>query len=174
MQYVDLGPLLLVVVTFVALACVVGVTAGRTRGGASGVRSGVVVLLVGSVVAVLTVTLGGVASTPGLLKEAGATVNLAPFRDIKTVLQGGNGQLILLNIVGNVVMFVPVGLLLGLLLRRPIVSVGLTWLLSIAIELIQFAAQRAADIDDVMLNGVGAVIGVFFAFAVLRAFPWLV
>lgn len=174
MQYVDLGPLLLVVVAFVSLACVVGVTAGRTRGGACGVRSGVVVLLVGSVVAVLTVTLNGTPSTPGLLEESGATVNLVPFRDIKAVLAGGNAQLILLNIIGNVVMFLPVGLLVGLLLRRPIVSVGLTWLLSIAVELLQFSAHRAADIDDVMLNGAGAVMGVLFASVILRAFPSLV
>ncbi len=71
------------------------------------------------------------------------------------------------NTIGNVVLFMPFGILLPLLdLRfRSITKVILTAAcLSLSIEAIQFALRfvgsgRAVDIDDVLLNTLGACLG---------------
>jgi glycopeptide antibiotics resistance protein len=81
--------------------------------------------------------------------------------------------------LGNIAAFVPLGLLLPLAfkLRWPIVTVGLVALaLSVGIELGQATisewlgyAYRSTDIDDVILNVLGALVGatafVLFSFA---------
>ena len=70
------------------------------------------------------------------------------------------------NVFGNVALFLPFGMLLPLLYRRrSIVSVLLAALIaSASIELIQhgerrFGIARTSDVDDVILNVSGALIG---------------
>ncbi|WP_172812400.1 VanZ family protein [Corynebacterium timonense] len=63
-----------------------------------------------------------------------------------------------LNFLGNVALFVPV----GLLARRRAVPVGVG--LSVAIELTQFAtATGYTDIDDLIFNTLGAALGGWLA-----------
>ncbi|WP_281285305.1 VanZ family protein [Cellulomonas xylanilytica] len=66
-----------------------------------------------------------------------------------------------LEAVANVVMFVPFGVLVGLLVRRAWVVVALATTTSAAIELNQllFLASRVATVQDVVLNTLGAVVG---------------
>ena len=75
-------------------------------------------------------------------------------------------------------MFVPLGILVPLLMRRP--SWGKVLLtsaaLSVTIELLQLAAQRlfsgghVADVNDFMWNAVGGLIG-YAIFVMLRGLP---
>jgi glycopeptide antibiotics resistance protein len=97
--------------------------------------------------------------------DAGGTgLNLTPFAEIRRVLDSP-GERQYLNVVGNVAMFVPVGALLAWLLQRwrvvsaTVIGVGL----SVGIELTQLSLGRVGDIDDVILNSAGALLGAVLA-----------
>jgi glycopeptide antibiotics resistance protein len=88
--------------------------------------------------------------------------NLVPFRSMRHDW-GAGGWSFWVNLVGNVVAFVPFGVLVPRCRTRPTSawSVGLVALaLSGAIELAQYlSGRRIADIDDVLLNVAGALLG---------------
>ncbi len=96
----------------------------------------------------------------------GTGLNLRLFQEINRNLDNRDGSATL-NLVGNVLMFVPVGALVAWLSRRARVltaaSVGL--LLSVAIEATQLGLGRVGDIDDVLLNSAGALLGGVLAVA---------
>lgn len=91
--------------------------------------------------------------------------NFAPFRQIVFFLQLGEEYRAFarLNLIGNLALFVPLGMLLPMYDRkrfstvRRIVTFGI--LLSISIECLQFFVGRTVDVDDVMLNTLGTTIG---------------
>ena len=91
---------------------------------------------------------------------------LALFESYKTVLNGGNPEL-LRSCFMNMVLFYPVGLLAFVLLPQKwapylkILLIGLTFgLLSAGIECAQYVyALGQAEVDDVLHNTLGAVIG---------------
>ena len=90
--------------------------------------------------------------------------NLVPFRTIKFFLSDSvSTSSAFFNLAGNVLLFVPLGLLLPLVVRSTatLVRTALATLaLSISFEIYQRTAQIGkADIDDVMLNTLGGVIG---------------
>ncbi|MEP7360741.1 MAG: VanZ family protein [Chloroflexota bacterium] len=100
--------------------------------------------------------------------ESNVRVNLRPFATIWPALRHGPGTFVFANLMGNLLAFVPLGILLPLAFRRlawPLVIVaGLV--LSSSIEVTQFLISnnlghgyRAADIDDVIVNGAGTVVG---------------
>jgi glycopeptide antibiotics resistance protein len=96
--------------------------------------------------------------------DAGAGArNLVPGRTIAACAAAGGG-LFVWNVVGNVAAFVP----LGLALRGG--AVGRRWRLrwalaagaglSLLIEALQYrGGRRVADVDDVLLNALGALLG---------------
>ena len=98
--------------------------------------------------------------------DAGGTgLNLELFREIRRALNGGgSGHL---NLVGNVLMFVPVGALVAWLARRArvLTATGVGLLLSVGIEATQLGLGRVGDIDDVVLNAAGAAVGGVLAVA---------
>jgi glycopeptide antibiotics resistance protein len=67
------------------------------------------------------------------------------------------------QVVGNLIMLLPLGIYLPLLYRRAksFFAVSLAaFLISVSIELLQLATSfRSADVDDVLLNTLGAMIG---------------
>lgn len=89
-------------------------------------------------------------------------VNLIPFKSIVAGIRRG-GWLLNVNVIGNIVAFVPLGLLLpaiGGRLSAPgrVFCAGL--LVSASIEVLQWLfARRVADIDDLILNLAGALVG---------------
>jgi len=96
--------------------------------------------------------------------------NLVPFKTILVYLLGEKGLVIGgINLIGNIILLVPVGLL------GPLVFADITWkkmfVLAIAtgfaIEGLQVLLRVGIfDIDDVILNGLGVMIG-YWAFTVL-------
>ena len=88
-------------------------------------------------------------------------LNLAPFDWLWNTYEMGwermAGQLIL-----NILMFVPVGMLLPVVFRR-MRSLGWAALgalgFTVAIETVQYFIGRSADIDDVIMNVLGGLIG---------------
>jgi len=102
-------------------------------------------------------------------------LRLQAFRTIHFALKKGLGSREFTVLIGNLAAFVPLGLLLPQMFRRRslllVIVAGLA--LSIAIEVGQLAvsialgfAYRTADIDDVILNVTGAVLGYVIYLAV--------
>ncbi len=89
--------------------------------------------------------------------------NLVPLASISDLIRHTSRATALNNIGGNIVMFVPLGVLLPLLSRKLRSLGSLIWrvaLISAAIEILQLLTRvRATDVDDVILNVVGAAIG---------------
>ena len=98
--------------------------------------------------------------------------NLVPFRTIKLFLSDSvSASSAFFNLAGNILLFVPFGLLLPIVFRS-VASFGRTLLativLSVGFEVYQRTAQIGkADIDDVILNTLGGVIG-YALYSVLK------
>jgi glycopeptide antibiotics resistance protein len=97
--------------------------------------------------------------------------NLVPFRSMSRDLKE-QGVHLVVNFVGNLGVFAPFGALLPLALRGKTTAGQVAWwgfLLSAGIELAQFASgRRVADVDDVLLNVAGGLLG-FAAFRACQA-----
>ena len=93
---------------------------------------------------------------------APATVNLDPGATIGNYLRFGDALLSARNLGLNIALFVPAGLGLALWRRWGIGRVlPVAVLVSALVEALQYLVPlgRAADVDDVILNTVGAAIG---------------
>jgi glycopeptide antibiotics resistance protein len=106
-------------------------------------------------------------------------LRLWPGRTIVTFLQTGGWPMVV-NIVGNLAAFVPLGFLWPLL-RTGKTRAGevacLAAAVSLVIEVLQLGlGHRVADVDDVVLNALGGLIG-FGAYRLCclvgRGFAWL-
>ncbi|HUR16075.1 MAG TPA: VanZ family protein [Candidatus Limnocylindrales bacterium] len=104
--------------------------------------------------------------------DLGDRVNLDPFTTIERALQLGPRSSSYRLLIGNIVAFVPFGILLPLAFRRLFIVGGflIAVALSVVIELGQLAvstylgyAYRSTDVDDVILNVVGATLGLIVA-----------
>lgn len=88
--------------------------------------------------------------------------NLIPFHTIKIYLARAHIGVFLVNIVGNILMFAPIGVCVPLLWRRMRGFFRITLLgiaVSCGIELLQILTLRSVDIDDVILNSLGVLLG---------------
>lgn len=82
----------------------------------------------------------------------------------------------MINIVGNIVMFLPWGLGLPLLWKkyRSFIQLALMSLaLPVCIEFVQLFIGRSVDIDDVILNFTGAMLGGLVYLILSKLFPRL-
>ena len=93
----------------------------------------------------------------------GGAVNLEPLHTIRAYLrfyQRTGSWISVLNLLGNVLIFVPLGVLLPVLLRplrRWWLFLPLAALLAVGVEYVQYlTATGAADVDDSILNFAGA------------------
>ena len=87
--------------------------------------------------------------------------DFTPFWSYRAIMDGSEPQLLSENIM-NVAVFVPVGVLAGVMFR------GMTWIkalvigagVSVGIEVMQFVFKKGfSEVDDVMHNTLGCVIG---------------
>ena len=92
--------------------------------------------------------------------------NVTLFQEINRFYQYGKSHswdLFLINVVGNVVVFIPFGLLLPRLFtrcRNLFLTVLLSLELSLAVEVAQLLSRVGRfDVDDLLLNTVGGCIG---------------
>ncbi|MCR5539708.1 MAG: VanZ family protein [Ruminococcus sp.] len=87
-------------------------------------------------------------------------INIIPFVNILDYIDPAD---ILLNIPGNVMMFIPSGIILPILYKRlnsfwKVTAAGAG--MSLCIEILQLPfAVRASDVDDLILNTAGAMAG---------------
>ncbi|MDD6039397.1 MAG: VanZ family protein [bacterium] len=93
------------------------------------------------------------------------SVNLIPFRLIADFLFGDSKSqaFAVNNIVGNIVLFIPFGIYLTLFNpnKRIRVNTGIVAIASITVEILQYLFQVGVmDMDDVILNTLGGLIGI--------------
>ena len=100
--------------------------------------------------------------------------NLVPFREIKRFLVHRETlgiMAVMLNLVGNIVAFVPYGLFLPIMFpkNRSLWRIALlTFDFSFAVEVIQLVGKVGSfDVDDLMLNTLGGILG-YLLFVVLN------
>jgi len=98
----------------------------------------------------------------------GFSNNFIPFREILRYDFGS--KYFYINVVGNIVIFIPFGFFISLYLNsqkwnRPLL---ITFITSLTIELVQMFIGRSFDVDDILLNCLGGVCG-FLLFVGLSA-----
>lgn len=100
-----------------------------------------------------------------LLSAIGAserTISIIPFQSVMEMIRNKvSMSRIIENILGNMILFVPLGLLLPILLKKPIkIILYIAIIFSLSIEIVQFIlAMGSTDIDDLIFNVFGAIIG---------------
>ncbi|MEG0022284.1 MAG: VanZ family protein [Bacilli bacterium] len=90
-----------------------------------------------------------------------ANSNFIPFKEMFRYDFGT--RLFIKNIIGNIVLFIPYGFFIGyyLKLEKFKLSFLLTLVVSITIETTQLAIGRVFDIDDILLNVIGGLLGTY-------------
>ena len=93
--------------------------------------------------------------------------NFIPFKEI--LRYSITSRLFWKNVVGNMIMFLPFGFFISYYLKaeKPTLPLILTFIASIAVEIVQMCIGRVFDVDDILLNLLGGTIG-FCIFHVLR------
>lgn len=85
--------------------------------------------------------------------------NFIPFKEMFRYSIGSDG--FLKNVVGNIMLFIPYGFLTSYFLNNKKLSIItiLTIITSLTIETVQYYIGRVFDIDDIILNVIGGIIG---------------
>jgi len=117
----------------------------------------------------ITITLLKSVSLPELLspgREIFRSIELVPFNQIAGYLSGSlpvSSTVLVYNVFGNIVLFVPAGVYAALFGRSKglVVNMLYIFLISLSIELIQLVfGLGVCDIDDILLNCLGGLTGI--------------
>lgn len=94
--------------------------------------------------------------------------NLVPFTEIFRYPIGSTNFYI--NVIGNIVMFIPFGYFISTYIKpKRILPILLVSVISSAtVEFVQLCIGRSFDVDDIILNALGAIIG-FLIYVALNA-----
>ena len=92
-------------------------------------------------------------------ENAASGINLIPFKEMTRYSIGS--KLFYYNVIGNIVLFIPFGIFISDYLKAKRIShiLIVSTLISLTAELIQYNIGRAFDVDDIILNVVGAILG---------------
>ncbi|MFS1513794.1 VanZ family protein [Chengkuizengella sp. SCS-71B] len=101
--------------------------------------------------------------------------NLTPFSTIKQYFyyyDHFDPKIWIINILGNIVVFIPFGIFGPYVLRFNVIKFIFSFILSITcLEFLQLLLKRGSfDVDDIILNTTGAVIGFIIYKIVKRSF----
>lgn len=90
---------------------------------------------------------------------ASSGINLIPFREMTRYNIGG--QSFYYNVIGNIAVFIPFGFILGNFVKAKKIRHVLIpcIVVSATVEFIQLIIGRAFDVDDIILNSLGGLIG---------------
>ncbi|MBR2045373.1 MAG: VanZ family protein [Agathobacter sp.] len=107
--------------------------------------------------------------------------NLVLFQEIGRYyyygIRSGNWNLFILNVIGNIVVFMPIGMFLPSLFFRCkniFFTTILSLELSLCVELVQLITKVGSfDVDDLLLNTLGGVCG-FIVYSIYRGIKHLV
>ena len=105
-------------------------------------------------------------------------VNLRPLvvlADSLAAMRAGDGMYFVINVLGNILMFLPLGffpcLLWGEGKNGLLRGAGAALLASLCVEFCQLFQPRAADVDDLWLNALGGALGYGVYQAIRRLRP---
>ncbi|OMF38451.1 hypothetical protein BK133_02725 [Paenibacillus sp. FSL H8-0548] len=104
------------------------------------------------------------------------SVDVIPFYTIYSYLSGALNVptiIVMTNILGNIILFMPLGVYVQLLKKdkRISISMVIVFLISLLVEIFQFIfGIGATDIDDIILNSLGGLIGILVYKALLLSF----
>lgn len=95
-------------------------------------------------------------------------LNIVPFTEIFRYKIGSS--LFVYNVIGNILVFVPFGYFVSSYVKASKIShiLIISLVTSLTVEVVQLQIGRSFDIDDIILNVVGSIIG-FFLFIGLSA-----
>lgn len=95
-------------------------------------------------------------------ENASSGINLIPFKEITRYSIAST--LFLYNVIGNIALFIPFGYFVSekLKAKKTLHIIIVASIISLTAELIQYKIGRAFDIDDILLNVTGAIIGYIF------------
>jgi glycopeptide antibiotics resistance protein len=104
-------------------------------------------------------------------------VNLVPLDTIRPMLNFGSPAQQSHNLINNILLFVPLGWAVALKSRTRAPVVVATMVGSVVSALVEYGQWalplvRSSDVDDVLLNTAGALIGALGAVVVLPALRW--
>lgn len=106
------------------------------------------------------------------------TTNLIPFRmfieTYREAFVNGHFNYFIVNIIGNITIFMPVGFFMPLLWKisdKKVIIIS--FCSTFFIECCQLFLNRATDIDDIILNTVGAALGLLLYKLLCRKFKTL-
>ena len=87
------------------------------------------------------------------------TNNFIPFKEM--FRYNINSDLFIKNVVGNIVLFIPLGVFISLYIKNKnfFITFILSLIISCSIEYIQGLIGRTMDIDDIILNITGGLVG---------------
>ena len=109
------------------------------------------------------ILLGNLLFVSGRYGAASRQVSLIPFKTIVSYLQSifySKNYVAIINIVGNIVLFVPIGFVFSIYIKNRLLNFMILFMVPICIEILQFImASGVTDIDDVILNIFGEMIG---------------
>jgi len=100
--------------------------------------------------------------------------NFVPFRQIQRLFRSLGTAHTNLNLWGNILVFAPIGFTVPLLkaYKAPFLAGALwTCATSVCIELTQLLTPRTTDIDDVILNTLGGMLGALIYLLFKKCFP---
>lgn len=94
------------------------------------------------------------------------TINLIPFRTIIDYLFNKDvivRSFAFSNIMGNIAIFIPLGIYIPLLINKKSIftNSAIVALISLCVEIVQYIlAIGTADVDDIILNTIGGLLGI--------------
>ena len=88
-----------------------------------------------------------------------SSANFTPFKEI--LRYDIKSPLFYKNILGNLLLFMPYGMILGYYIKtdKNYVIIILSAITSLSIEIIQLSIGRVFDVDDIILNIIGGLLG---------------
>lgn len=94
--------------------------------------------------------------------------NIIPFKEMFRYPFGS--KLFIKNVIGNMLMFVPYGFFISYISRekKPFSVILLSLFASFTIEITQYRIGRVFDIDDILLNLIGGILGYIVYIIILK------
>ncbi|HSX69098.1 VanZ family protein [Nocardioides sp.] len=159
-RYFPLGPVPTILMALIGIAALLYVA--RTSTDRS--RMLAVVMLVGTLLAVVAYT------GRGAMGNDDGEFSWRVGDSIRSEWHNINRTLGMVQIFGNVLMFVPVGWLIAVLAPRFRVVVGAAAGLGVSavVEVWQMLSGSFGDVDDLILNGAGALLGALVAWSLVN------
>lgn len=132
-------------------------------------------------ITLLCITMVIVFSLTGVSPISGFNTNInihdiqfIPFAGIIEMIKGGITFHSMINILGNIIMFMPIGFLAPILFNKldNLKSIAiLGFCISLFIEFTQLFLTRATDIDDLILNTLGTILGYLVFSSLKKSIP---